>query len=104
MHGNKGWVNPIKIKNEKNQSVGIIGAGPAGLAAAEQLRKLGYQITVYDRYDRTGGLLIYGIPNFKLEKFVVERRTKLLEKSGIKFIQNFEVGKDSTLDQLKSKA
>ena len=99
----QGWVNPIKIKNEKNQSVGIIGAGPAGLAAAEQLRKLGYQITVYDRYDRTGGLLIYGIPNFKLEKFVVERRTELLKKSGIKFIQNFEVGKDSTLDQLRAK-
>ncbi len=99
----QGWVNPIKIKNEKNQSVGIIGAGPAGLAAAEQLRKLGYQITVYDRYDRAGGLLIYGIPNFKLEKFVVERRTKLLEKSGIKFIQNFEVGKDTTLDQLRTK-
>jgi len=99
----QGWVNPIKIKNEKNQSVGIIGAGPAGLAAAEQLRKLGYQITVYDRYDRTGGLLIYGIPNFKLEKFVVERRTELLKKSGIKFIQNFEVGKNSTLDQLRAK-
>ena len=99
----QGWVNPIKIKNEKNQSIGIIGAGPAGLAAAEQLRKLGYQITVYDRYDRAGGLLIYGIPNFKLEKFVVERRTKLLEEGGIKFIQNFEVGKDVTLDQLRKK-
>ena len=99
----QGWVNPIKIKNEKSQSVGIIGAGPAGLAAADQLRKQGYQITVYDRYDRVGGLLIYGIPNFKLEKFVVERRTKLLEKSGIKFIRNFEVGKDSTLDQLRAK-
>ena len=99
----QGWVNPIKIKNEKSQSVGIIGAGPAGLAAADQLRKQGYQITVYDRYDRAGGLLIYGIPNFKLEKFVVERRTKLLEKSGIKFIRNFEVGKDSTLDQLRAK-
>jgi glutamate synthase (NADPH/NADH) small chain len=99
----QGWVNPIKIKNEKSQSVGIIGAGPAGLAAAEQLRKIGYQITVYDRYDRAGGLLIYGIPNFKLEKFVVERRTKLLEKSGIKFFQNFEVGKDANLDQLRAK-
>ena len=99
----QGWVNPIKIKNEKNQSVGIIGAGPAGLAAAEQLRKLGYKITVYDRYDRAGGLLIYGIPNFKLEKFVVKRRTELLKKSGIKFIQNFEVGKDSTLEQLRVK-
>ena len=99
----QGWVNPIKIKNEKNQSIGIIGAGPAGLAAAEELRKLGYQITVYDRYDRAGGLLIYGIPNFKLEKFVVERRTKLLEEGGIKFIQNFEVGKDATLEQLRKK-
>jgi len=99
----QGWINPIKVKNEKNQRVGIIGAGPAGLAAAEQLRKFGYQITVYDRYDRAGGLLIYGIPNFKLEKFVVERRTKLLKESGIKFIQNFEVSKDATLDQLREK-
>jgi len=99
----QGWVNPIKVKNEKIQSVGIIGAGPAGLAAAEQLRKLGYQITVYDRYDRAGGLLIYGIPNFKLEKVVVERRTKLLEEGGIKFIQKFEVGKDATLEQLRKK-
>ena len=99
----QGWVHPIKVNSEKNQSVGIIGAGPAGLAAAEQLRKLGYQITVYDRYDRAGGLLIYGIPNFKLEKFVVERRTKLLEEGGINFIQNFEAGKDASLDQLRKK-
>ena len=60
------------------------------------------KVTVYDRYDRPGGLLIYGIPNFKLEKFVVERRTKLLKESGIKFVQNFEVGKDKTLEELKS--
>jgi len=99
----EGWIKPIEVISEKNQSVGIIGAGPAGLAAGEQLRKLGYQITIYDRYDRSGGLLIYGIPNFKLEKFVVERRTKLLEDSGIKFVQNFEVGKDATLDQLREK-
>ena len=99
----KGWVKPIEVKFEKNQSVGIIGAGPAGLAAAEQLRKNGYKITVYDRYDRAGGLLIYGIPNFKLEKHVVERRTKILEEGGIEFVQNFEVGKDATLDQLRKK-
>jgi len=100
---NKGWIKPIKVRNEKKQSVGIIGAGPAGLACAEQLRKQGYQITIYDRYDRPGGLLIYGIPNFKLEKYVVERRTKILEESGIKFVQNFEVGKDSSLNQLREK-
>ena len=99
----EGWVKPIEVKSEKSQSVGIIGAGPAGLAAAEELRKVGYQITIYDRYDRSGGLLIYGIPNFKLEKFVVERRTKLLEDGGIKFVQNFEVGKDSSLDQLRER-
>ena len=99
----KGWIKPIGVKHEKKQSVGIIGAGPAGLAAAEELRKEGYQIYIYDRYDRPGGLLIYGIPNFKLEKYVVERRTNLLKKSGIKFIQNFEVGKDSSLDNLRDK-
>jgi len=99
----KGWIKPIEVKYEKEQSVGIIGAGPAGLAAAEQLRKNGYKITVYDRYDRAGGLLIYGIPNFKLEKHVVERRTKLLKDGGIKFVQNFEVGKDATLNQLRKK-
>ncbi|MFL2890175.1 MAG: NAD(P)-dependent oxidoreductase [Pelagibacteraceae bacterium] len=99
----KGWVKPLKLKKELEQSIGIIGAGPAGLACAEELRKSGYQVTVYDRYDRPGGLLIYGIPNFKLEKFVVERRTKNLKESGIKFIQNFEVGKNENLYNLKDK-
>ena len=95
------WVKPITVKKEIGQSVGIIGAGPAGLACAEELRKLGYQVTIYDRYDRPGGLLIYGIPNFKLEKFVVERRTNILKESGIKFIQNFEIGRNKSLDELK---
>ena len=99
----KGWVKPIKVRRELKQSIGIIGAGPAGMACAEELRKSGYQVTIYDRYDRPGGLLIYGIPNFKLEKFVVERRTKLLKESGIKFVQNFEVGKNKTLYELKDK-
>jgi len=99
----KGWIKPIKISKEKKQSVGIIGAGPAGLACAEELRKLGYKITIYDRHDRSGGLLIYGIPNFKLEKITVERRTNLLKEGGIKFKQNFEVGRDLTLNQLKKK-
>jgi len=99
----KGWIKPIKINKELDQSVGIIGAGPAGLACAEELRKLGYKITIYDRYDRAGGLLIYGIPNFKLEKFVVERRTNILKESGIKFKQNFEIGKTITLNELKKR-
>ena len=98
-----GWVEPIKPLNEIKQSAGIIGAGPAGIAAAMELRKEGYQVTIYDRYDRAGGLLIYGIPNFKLDKSVVLRRTKLLEDSNIKIINNFEVGKDSTLKELKEK-
>jgi len=100
---NERWIKPIKVKSEKKQSVGIVGAGPAGLSAGEQLRKLGYQISIYDRHDRPGGLLIYGIPNFKLEKHIVERRTQLLKESGIKFFQNFEVGKNSTLEQLREK-
>ena len=99
----KGWVKPFKVKREQKQSIGIIGAGPAGMACAEELRKSGYQVTIYDRYDRPGGLLIYGIPNFKLEKFVVERRTKLLKDSGVKFVQNFEVGEDKNLYELKEK-
>ena len=98
-----GWVKPIEVSNEKNESIGIIGAGPAGLACAEELRKNNFQVTVYDRYDRPGGLLIYGIPNFKLEKYVVQRRTKLLQQSGIKFVHNFDVGKDASLKDLKEK-
>ncbi len=97
----KGWVKTIQPSIERKESIGIIGAGPAGLAAAEELRKLGYQITIYDRYDRAGGLLIYGIPNFKLEKEIVQRRTKLLEDSSIKFKLNFNVGKDITFKQLR---
>jgi len=99
----KGWVKPIEVTEELNQSIGIIGSGPAGLACGEELRKKGYQVTIYDRYDRAGGLLIYGIPNFKLEKYVVNRRIKLLEDGGIKFILNFEVGKDLSLKKLREK-
>ena len=99
----KGWVQPVKPNKEINKSIGIIGSGPAGLSAAEQLRKKGYKVEVYDRYDRPGGLLIYGIPNFKLEKYAVERRTKILKKGGVIFHNNFEVGKTKSFNYLKEK-
>ena len=97
----QGWIKPIKVNIERRQSVGIIGAGPAGLAAAEELRKKGYQVTVYDRYDRPGGLLIYGIPNFKLEKEVVLKRTNRLAESGVEFKLNCEVGSTISFKKLK---
>jgi glutamate synthase (NADPH/NADH) small chain len=98
-----GWVRPVVAGADRKQSVGIIGAGPAGLAAAERLRELGYAVTVYDRHDRPGGLRVYGIPGFKLEKDVVERRTRRLAEGGVEYVLDFEVGRDATLDQLRAK-
>lgn len=98
----QGWVKPLMAGEARGQSVGVIGAGPAGLAAAEKLREAGYDVTVYDRHDRAGGLLIYGIPGFKLEKDVVERRTKRLADGGVVFKLGFEVGKDATLEDLRA--
>jgi glutamate synthase (NADPH/NADH) small chain len=88
----RGWVKPLTPGPDRGQSIGIVGAGPAGLTAAEELRRKGYHVTVYDRHDRAGGLMIYGIPNFKLEKDVVERRVKRLVDGGVKFRLNFNVG------------
>ncbi len=99
----EGWVQPVSPRSERDESVGIVGAGPAGLAAAEELRRHGYQVHVYDRYDRIGGLLIYGIPNFKLEKDVVARRADLLRRSGVTFHMEFEVGRDATLAELRQR-
>ncbi|PHQ71567.1 MAG: dihydropyrimidine dehydrogenase [Sneathiella sp.] len=99
----KGWVKPTEVMQELDQSVGIIGAGPGGLAAADELRKKGYQVHVYDRYDRVGGLLVYGIPGFKLEKDIVEKRAQLLSDGGIIFHMNFEVGRDASLSELRAK-
>ena len=97
-----GWVQPPKPVYERAESVGIIGAGPAGLAAAEMLRQQGYQVTIYDRYDRVGGLLIYGIPGFKLEKHVVARRHQLLEDGGVTFRLNVDIGTDIAFDDIRS--
>ena len=97
-----GWVKPVTPAHERTESVGIIGAGPGGLAAAEALRRAGVQVTVYDRYDRAGGLLTYGIPGFKLEKDVVMRRIEQLEQSGVKFEMNCEVGKDRSFIGIRS--
>ena len=83
----RGWVKPPRPSREIGKSVGIIGGGPGGLAAAEELRRDGVEVHVYDRYDRLGGLLIYGIPNFKLEKYLVERRTRLLADAGFELLE-----------------
>ncbi|MDR6852653.1 glutamate synthase (NADPH/NADH) small chain [Sphingomonas sp. BE123] len=99
----QGWVEPLQPGPARGQSVGVIGAGPAGLTAAEYLRVLGYDVHVYDRHDRAGGLLTYGIPGFKLEKHIVTRRTDRLAAGGIVFHLGFEVGKDATLEQLRHK-
>lgn len=99
----EGWVEPLHAGAATGQSVGIVGAGPAGLTAAEYLRAAGHEVHVYDRHDRAGGLLTYGIPGFKLEKDVVMRRIARLEEGGIHFHLGFEVGGDATLDQLRQK-
>lgn len=99
----EGWVEPLAPGKPRGQSVGIIGAGPAGLTAAEYLRVVGYEVHIYDRHDRAGGLLTYGIPGFKLEKYVIMRRIQRLKDGGIVFHENFDVGRDATLEQLRAK-
>jgi len=99
----KGWVKPITAHEERPESVGIIGAGPGGLAAADVLRRQGIQVTVYDRYDRGGGLLTYGIPGFKLEKDVVMKRIDQLEQGGVEFVLNCDVGDDISFEAIRGK-
>ncbi|MBT9383909.1 NAD(P)-dependent oxidoreductase [Pseudooceanicola sp. CBS1P-1] len=98
-----GWVKAQKPEVEREESIGIIGAGPGGLAAADMLRREGFQVTVYDRYDRAGGLLTYGIPGFKLEKDVVMRRCQQLEEMGVEFVLNCTVGEDLSFDAIRGK-
>ncbi len=96
-----GWVKPIQPYAERAESVGIIGAGPGGLAAADMLRRAGVQVTVYDRYDRGGGLMTYGIPGFKLEKDIVMLRMAQLTDGGVQFVLNCNVGEDLTFDAIR---
>ena len=98
-----GWVKPPEPRAERPQSVGIVGAGPGGMTVAEELRRHGYQVHLYDRYDRIGGLLIYGIPNFKLEKSIVQRRADLLTEGGVHMHLNVEVGRDCSLAELRAR-
>jgi glutamate synthase (NADPH/NADH) small chain len=98
-----GWVAPIAPPRERKESVAIVGAGPAGLAAAEGLRQRGYQVMIYDRHDRAGGLLTYGIPNFKLEKSIVERRVARLLAGGVKLQLNCEIGRDIAFETLRTR-
>ncbi|MCA3448444.1 MAG: NAD(P)-dependent oxidoreductase [Rhodobacter sp.] len=97
----QGWVKPIRPAAERAESVGIIGAGPGGLAAADVLRRRGVQVTVYDRYDRAGGLMTYGIPGFKLEKPVVMQRIGQLQAGGVQFVLNCNVGEDISFDAIR---
>ena len=98
----EGWVEPPSPLEERSESVGIIGTGPGGLAAADRLRRLGFQVTVYDRHDRAGGLMVYGIPGFKLEKDVVMRRNRLLEESGVNFVLNCNIGVDRSFAEISA--
>ena len=97
----EGWVKPIAPVVERPESVAVIGAGPGGLAAADMLRRAGLQVTVYDRYDRAGGLLTYGIPGFKLEKDVVMQRVEQLEAGGVRFVLNCNIGEDISFQEIK---
>ncbi len=98
----EGWIKPIQPKKRTGKKVAIIGSGPAGLAAAQQLNRAGHKVTVYERDNKIGGLLRYGIPDFKMEKNVIDRRLAILEAEGIDFVVNTEIGKDISAEQLEA--
>lgn len=96
----EGKIKPVIPKQRSNKKVAVVGSGPAGLACADTLNKLGHNVTVYERQDRIGGLLMYGIPNMKLDKRVIERRVQIMEAEGVEFKVNTNVGEDLTMDEL----
>jgi glutamate synthase (NADPH/NADH) small chain len=97
----EGWVKPLTPKRRSGKKVAVIGSGPAGLATAEQLNRAGHTVVVYERADRPGGLLLYGIPDFKMDKQTVHRRIKTMEESGVRFVCQADVGKTTPVDQLR---
>ena len=99
----EGWVTPQPPKVRVGKKIAVVGSGPSGLSAAQKLNRRGYDVTVYERSDRIGGLLRYGIPNMKLEKFVIDRRIRLMEEEGVTFVTGVNVGKDITAEELLEK-
>jgi glutamate synthase (NADPH) small chain len=97
-----GWVTAENKLPATGKKIAVIGSGPAGMAAADQLAKMGHEVTLYEKAERIGGLLRYGIPDFKLEKWVIDRRMEVMAAEGVKFVTNCEVGKDITMDYLQS--
>ncbi|MBZ0253881.1 MAG: glutamate synthase subunit beta, partial [Candidatus Methylomirabilis sp.] len=97
----EGWIKPETPRSRTGKKVAVVGSGPAGLAAADQLNKAGHRVTVFERDDRVGGLLRYGIPDFKMEKHVLDRRLRLLEEEGVEFRVNANVGFNVSIDDLR---
>ncbi len=98
----EGWIKPKLIESRTDKKVAVVGSGPAGLAAADELNQMGHSVMVYERSDRIGGLLMYGIPNMKLGKDIVDRRVDLLMQEGVEFMTNTDVGKDISTDELQN--
>ena len=96
-----GWIKPMPPKSRTGKKVAVIGAGPAGLAAAQQLNRAGHTVTVYERDEKAGGILTFGIPDYKIEKWVVERRVDQITAEGVTFVYNTNVGVDITTDELE---
>jgi len=98
----EGWIKARKVTERSGKKVAVVGSGPAGLAAADELNQMGHSVKVYERSDRIGGLLMYGIPNMKLGKDVVDRRINLLKEEGIEFITDTDIGQDITTTELQA--